>query len=183
MRRTRYRFRVIHGDQEFERHILAYDRFSAEAYFRARYDTVEYLGTGTRSVSPASAAKWRLDPAALREAIDFLGLTLPVKIKQTGHQGGRRGAYWLRQVARQRYHHITVKNWLTPEQACRTLWHELAHAMQAERYNDPSAPFVVVQQAWANAPERRGAYRNRPVEVEARSYEDYGVEVQIAVPA
>lgn len=188
MRRSRF---TAYTDQGLKV-ILAYSAESVDRHYTAcgyiveRVERGDYRRPRSRvhgGVNPPSAAQWRLDPDALREAIDLFGLALPVKIKQTGHQGGRRGAYSLRQDRGTRYHHITVKNWLTPAQACKTLWHELAHGMQAERFNDPAAPFMVVQRAWADAPERQGAYRNRPIEVEARSYECFANDIQIAVPA
>jgi hypothetical protein len=183
MRRSRFTAYTDQGPKV----ILAYTEASVQRWFEgcgytvSRVERGDYRRTAKRTVNPSSGAQWSLDLAALAEAIAFLGLTLPVQIKQTGHRGGRRGAYSFRTKGVLRYHHITVKNWLDPAQACRTLWHELAHAMQAERHNDPFKPFVVVQQAWADSPERRGSYRFRPIEVEARSYEDYGTEVQIAV--
>ena len=84
---------------------------------------------------------WEVDRVALAKACDYLGLTLPVYVKRSN--GRRRlGAYHGRSIGAlihrnliptQSYHRITVAAVNSPEDASRTLWHELTHAAQAER--------------------------------------------------
>ena len=76
-----------------------------------------------------SRAGWVLDQDAVIEAMDTLGITYPVKIRfMTGKY--RFGTHYENAES----HRITIHQGLSAEEASHTLWHELAHAMQAERY-------------------------------------------------
>ncbi len=139
---------------------LAYSAESAEAYFGGKATPGDY-----RCMGPG----WKLSYTNLKKAKAELSISRPVHVKQTSRQGGRRGAYAFRAGE----HCITVKSYLTPEQASRTLWHELAHAMQAERSGSEAA--------WAANSDRKGPYSKRPIEIEARSYEHNASRIPIAV--
>lgn len=166
--------------------ILCYNAEQARSFYTTNGWTVLQVRKGDFVNQPAipTGPRWKLAHRAVREAQEFLGLTLPVTIKATGHKGGRYGCHSLRIGSNGRpYHHITVKNWLDPAEAGRTLWHELTHAMQAERAAlaaGASAPSDWLA-AWRTAPERMGAYRSRPIEVEARSFEAFNDEQPLAV--
>jgi hypothetical protein len=76
---------------------------------------------------------WELDPGAILEAVELLGLRRPVRIRWTA--GWRRsGCHRTRAAGASYEHHITVSYLRGAEYASRTLWHELAHAFQTERY-------------------------------------------------
>jgi hypothetical protein len=165
--------------------ILCYTAQDAVDYYSRRGWTVLNVVKGDLvNAGAPTGAGWKL--ANLQDALDFLGLTLPVKIKQTGHRGGRYGAYSLRIGADGRpYHHITVKSWLTVYEAGRTLWHELTHAMQAERAALAAGAVTPAEflAAWRTTDERAGSYRVRSIEVEARSFEAFNDETPLAVQA
>lgn len=199
-RRTRYRFNVTTSDgRVFEHHILDYDRYSAEAWFRARYATVEYLGTGMGRPPLARAPQaFKIDQAALAEAIALLGITLPVSVKITAHGGRTLGTHRFKAMhgtfmrdkstdtaSGGMYHHICIRSWLSVEQAGRTLWHELTHAMQAERETDRNAPLREQFEGWRFCAARgRGTtYRAKPIEVEAREHEPLNDDLPLAVSA
>lgn len=91
--------------------------------------------TITNHWSPDGAFRW--DSGAILSAVEQLGLRLPVRIRWTA--GYRRiGCHRLRVDPRSglAHHAITVSYITGPEQASRTLWHELAHAVQTEEYAD-----------------------------------------------
>lgn len=74
----------------------------------------------------------RLIPRAVMDAVEFLEIDRPVVIKW---------AAGLRRSGCCRYrngtHVITVSTYLDAAKLSRTLWHELIHAVQLERYADP----------------------------------------------
>lgn len=176
MRRTRWTVTMADGERKV---ILDYSGDSALLYYRVKgFDPVKVVkGDYRHAEAMGDGTGWTLNRANYRAALDFFGIRLPVTIKQTSHKGGRYGAHQLRPSGGL-HHHITVKSWLSPEQAGQTLWHELTHAMQAERCaaDNPGRELV----AWRQTPERRGAYARRPIEVEARSYESFNVELPLA---
>ncbi len=124
-----------------------------------------------------NAGGYRLDQRAINEAIDYLGLKLPVRVRFSSRAGSVRGNYRLgRSMAGPNFHNIMLKTYIGAEQASKTLWHELTHAMQAEReilaagqaLTDPAGKLT-----WQHADARgRGrSYKNKPIEVEAREGE------------
>lgn len=192
-RRTRYTFTATKYGREGNIDVLAYSLDGAIHVLTTR----GYTDVRRTTKPPASkaGAAWAPDWAAINHAIEFLGLTLPVDIKLTGHQGGRYGAHTFRAARGAFYkdftrdtasggmrHAITVKNWLAPEQAGRTLWHELCHAMQAENAVKAAGAVTMREQltAWAHCSARRGNYSYRPIEVEAREYEAFNDEQPLA---
>lgn len=163
-RRTRHRLITDKGTLD----VLAFSRERALAVAEQHgYTVIGAVAPVRRQVErvPASAAKWAKDERAIRAAIAQLGIRRPVNIKLTGHKGGRNGAY----TTRGHGHNITVKNWLTPEQATETLWHELRHAYQFEQCVGPATGTAALA-LWRSYPGRRGSYENRPMERDARSY-------------
>jgi hypothetical protein len=60
-----------------------------------------------------------------------------------------------------------VKSYLGAQEASGTLWHELTHAMQAERV-------VKAGESWQShtAAQARWTYSRRPIEIEARQMSD-----------
>lgn len=190
MRRSRFTAEVTKLGKTEKVVILAYSPENArESLVRQYgYEVHSVVRGDYRRPSMPSVAKWK-HSGRLDEAKDFLGLRLPVQIKQTRHQGGRYGAYRLRFTPAGRpYHCITVKTWLDPVEAGRTLWHELCHAMQAERAAERRAGTPTLDrlsptdwvEAWRTTPERRGSYRTRAIEVEARAFEDFNAECPLA---
>ncbi len=186
-RRSRFTATILNfSGQEVQKVILAYNAEQVREFY-ARQFTVVSVVKGDLVNYPAAPAgpRWKLSDG-IEDAKDFLGLTLPVRIKQTGHQGGRYGSHSLRIAgAGNPYHHITVKSWLDVEQAGKTLWHELTHCMQAERCAAKAGAVTTREYlaAWRTTSERAGAYRYRPIEVEARSYEAFNDEQPLAVQA
>lgn len=195
-RRTRWLCELSRDGEAVTRQILAYNRESA----RAHYERMGYLVRSIEAHRPSKSWErpankaWRKDERAIREAIEFFGLTLPVEIKLTSHAGGRFGAHSLMPVggrvrivgnrvhnistATGIVHRITLKSWRSAEEASRTLWHELTHAMQAERaLAKLTAPYTAHEalQAWGSCADlgKGVKYDRKPVEVEAREYESF----------
>jgi hypothetical protein len=128
---------------------------------------------------------WIIDGPELDQVICIFDLKLPVRIQK--HQGGSQllGTHQLKAateaptpVFSHYYHHITVGARLTPWRASRTIWHECAHAKQAEAEMSKSGqPFDSLRSAQAfwrmDEKPSLGRYVDYPHEVEARRYEDY----------
>lgn len=150
--------------------ILDYSATEAEIWLTSG----GYLYTDLRPAKVLKAG-FTIDQGALDRAIQSLGLKLTVKVRAHNRAGDTRGNYRLRPTkdGTQSYHDIMVKGYLTPEQASQTLWHELAHAMQAERaitlselsLDNPASRFAWVTQRTLD---KGTSYRQRPIEVEAR---------------
>jgi hypothetical protein len=183
MKRQRYTATFPNGTRKV---VLAYNEAEVYIHFGWGVTGVEkgdyrlHAAAGSSDFRPA----WKPDWPAIERAIEHFGLSERVQIRLTHHKSGRFGAYQLRPVGSELVHHITVKNWLSPEQASRTLWHELTHAMQAERAMraadaaDRRAKLL----AWRAANERgRGVtYMRKPVEVEARANEPLAISFPLA---
>lgn len=198
MRRQRWRATLRRDGETIEKLILAYTRESvAEFYARQGWEVIKVeSGRKPRATTRPDNPPWDLDDRAIREAREFLGLRHPVRLKKTGAAGGRVGAHQLRptgglagvkngrlvnpDTATGLIHHITLKSWQSAEQASRTIWHELTHALQAERAaSELSAdtPLAAIR-AWNRVAARdRGiAYNRKSIEVEAREYESFAAE-------
>lgn len=164
MRRTR--FTVYFTPDQEPQVILAYHGQENEIrdYYEKRGYAVRRVVKGDHRKKQRAAAKqreggFRIDRKALNAAIDALGLDLPVDIRFHARVGSTNGNYRFDG----RRHDIMLKSYLTPEQASSTLWHELTHAMQAERAGATTAAWSSVQREQA-----RWSYWNRPIEREAR---------------
>lgn len=197
MRRQRFRAHLERAGALSERTILAYEVASVADFYRRMGYTVLHVESARkkRTCERPANKPWRHNDRAIRDAIEFLGITLPVRIKPTNVAGGRLGAHTLRPVgpgvrrqgsrvhgiehATGLVHHITVKSWQDAEQASRTLWHELTHAMQAERelakLPDPNDLRTALR-TWGRAYRDGRSYDRKPIEREAREYEEFAAE-------
>lgn len=164
-RRTRFTVHIRRPDGEIIKQvILAYSAESARVYYARRHDVVRVERGDYRQRARNAAIRanggYRLDPRALRDAIALLGLRIPVKIRYTSRVGATNGNYCFKGT----HHDIMLKSYHTAAQATETLWHELTHAMQAERAGGTTETWADVRREQA-----RYAYRRRPIEVEARA--------------
>ncbi len=173
-------------------HVLAYGL--ADACLTLDSYGVEYVRVAPYRPAVEAEGGFRLDRPAISRAGATLGLTLPVRVRTSARKGGCEGNYRLRRDGRTPtgipttvapYHDIMVKSYLTPEAASRTLWHELAHAMQAKRSANATGQAighpVALAAAWEAHRAARGvAYQNKPYEVEARSFENRAAEHPLA---
>lgn len=194
-RRTRWLCELSRNGKTTERQILAYNADSVrDHYTRLGYDVHSVKAhRPSRTAVKATNPPWRKNERAIREAIELFGLTLPVEIKLTSHAGGRYGAHTLHPVGGQvrvhngriywaetatgLVHRITVKAWRSAEEASRTLWHELTHAMQAERELSKLANSSIKDklEGWRTCADRGHglSYSRKPLEIEAREHESF----------
>lgn len=115
----------------------------------------------------------RLDPIAIREALDLMEVKHDVQIKWSGGYS-RRGAH--RFYDGKNLHVITVSTHLMADQASNTLWHEITHAAQTERYENGK----VFHAHYVKENRTRGYKRNR-FEVEASENGDaFGTDHPLA---
>jgi hypothetical protein len=180
MKRSRYTATITQPDGEVTRHvILAYSAEGARTYYAARFTgaSVQVSRGDYRAKAHHAEVKaaggFVIDRQALADACDLLGLKLPVKIRYNARVGTTNGNYQLRAG----WHDIMLKSYHTAEQASSTLWHELTHAMQAERAGD----FAAWRQV--RAEQARYSYRIRPIEREACAMSDTMADVLLCKPA
>lgn len=108
---------------------------------------------------------------AIFEALDFLEIERPVEVKWSAGLR-RRGSHRFRDEG----HTITVSTYLDADELSTTLWHELVHCAQLERY-DHSHEFSA---DYTNAYYLTGYHANK-FEVEAREVaEAYAAEFRLA---
>lgn len=178
-RRSRYTAEMYDGEKKV---VLAYSGAEAtDFYVRKGFDVLRVTKGDHRKVTKLPTGA-RPNSRAIREACDFLGVALPVKVRVTSHQGYTHGMHTARpSIGGGWYHDILVKSWLTAEQMGATLWHELAHAMQFERdaLNDHQTQQEIAT-AWKRAYLDGTSYRQKAAEVEARSYESHNDEIALA---
>lgn len=174
-RRARYAAILIRDGATKNIHVMAYDHAGAVATLERYADRNGYTiaGGSVERVQKRNAGaivhRWEVDARALAAAKHELSLTWPVKIRRTTGQT-QRGRYTIRGGV----HTITVSHAIPVEQANRTLWHELAHAAQAERIgNATDWAAEVHRQA------RRHRYRSRPFEIDARAHEHHAERLPI----
>ena len=162
-RRRRQRFTVTcshrSSDEVVKRVILAYSAIGAGDYYATRGYTVLEVARGDYRAQQAGGWHWSIDQEALDAAVELLGLKLPVKIRFNSRVGNTNGNYRLGAG----YHDIMLKTYRTAQQASQTLWHELTHAMQAERAGGTRAAWL------ADLEKSRGKYQRCPREIEARA--------------
>lgn len=171
-RRSRFTVTVSPtNSNEIRREVaLCFSAASARSFFEGRGFVVLQVEAGDyRKAERAAAARasggFRIDREALAAAIELLGLTLPVKIRFTSRVGNVNGNYRLHASG---YHDIMLKSYRTTQQASETLWHELTHAMQAERFQRDN-PHLTPRTAWlAQLQQSKGKYKRCPLEIEAR---------------
>jgi hypothetical protein len=157
-KRQRYTVEMQDGTRQV---ILAYDGAGADSYYRRRGYDVKRVTKGdyrkTQALREAATGGFTIDRAALKDACDLLGLKLPVRLRYNSRVG--------RTMANHRfwgdYHDVMLKSYLTPEEASTALWHELTHAMQAERAG--------TLHEWLRIGKaEHGLYEHAPTEIEAR---------------
>jgi hypothetical protein len=169
-RRTRWTI-VLAGGEPFV--MLAYDEDQIRRHYEGRGKTVVRITKGDfRKTQPPRLAStgFVIDNAVLDDAKDLLGLQKPVKIRFNNRVGGTLGNHRFRLDG---YHDIMLKRYLSADRANKTLWHELTHAMQAERsgdYND----WVIFSKA-----QRKISYDKRPIEIEAREMADQMKDIKL----
>jgi hypothetical protein len=136
----------------------------------------------SRSRLPAS---WEIDKAALHHAGRMLKLRWPVVVTRTSSMK-HTGRHALRAAVLEKTprHYITVDKAVTAERANSILWHELCHAMQAERtaaHLGAGASAKDMLHAWSatSTRSRKHKYSNRPIELEARSYEQCAEQMKL----
>jgi hypothetical protein len=162
MRRARYTVEVEGRDPQV---ILAYSPQSAADFYRRRgYDVRNVVkGDYRRVAAPPrptpQGGGYRVDQKALKAAIALLDIKLPVKVRFNARVGDTNGNYRFRNGG----HDIMLKSYHTAEQASSTLWHELTHAMQAERCGGTIEDWREVHRE-----QKRYTYKQRPIEIEAR---------------
>jgi hypothetical protein len=107
---------------------------------------------------------YTVDMAAFNRVVRELGLKWPVKLRHHARIGNTNGNYHLRKRDGRVYHDIMLKSYHDANQANSTLWHELCHALQAERSGS--------YESWRmyHTAQRKYPYSRRPIEVEARLF-------------
>ena len=197
MRRQRFTVTLEGGVRKV---LLAHYAGDARAHYERRGIVVIGVERGDYRKRERAAQGFRIDRDAVREAADLLGITWPIEFASTSSYGSTRGNHQLRyrggsyrcdgnrhynlDTATSVYHRIMVKSYLSAEQAGRTIWHELTHAMQAERATRDAGAVTMreVNEAWAGCSARgRGVtYRAKPIEVEAREHEPLNDDLPLA---
>ena len=96
--------------------------------------TEEEIRVLDRLVLPSERARagWVIDRNAIQAAILLLGIEYPVRIRYMRGRY-RYGTHYARKHP-DLHHRITMNQDLPVDQANHTLWHELTHAMQSERF-------------------------------------------------
>lgn len=179
MRRTS--FTAYLEDREdglcYERICMAWNLDQVKAYYEESRPRARVIRVSPTPKRKTSAPMWEANQARLLRAYKTLDIRWPVQIRRTcskQHQGAHKLKIHGNQATPT--HMIVVDKSLTPYQASRVLWHELAHAAQSERV----ARSVVALNARAMGAAWRGAnlrsrkipYSKRPCEVEARYVEN-----------
>jgi hypothetical protein len=186
-RRSRHEAIVSRNGETETRYVRAYGVDDARAYYEAR----GYIVHDVRKPPTTGTVEWKLNQPAVDEAIAFLGIKLPVTIKQTRRTGSQKGAHTmrpegpgirvtssgivgLRTAERAAWsHRITAKSYLSPAEASAVLWHELTHAMQAERVIaslPADASPIDIYNAHHSAYFDGTAYTRKPWEIEANEF-------------
>lgn len=152
--------------------------------------------------------RYEINEANLKEAIEFLGIKQPVYIKFHGRRARRNETVatctflptwralgveqrffekWVKETGHpgyvETYHKIVLKSYLSASYASKCLWHELCHAMQAERSSkgDPNHFGAILSWNKADDRDRQYKYDDRPCEIEALAYEEFSDELPLCV--
>ena len=174
MRRTRFTVTVRkHGDTT--KVVILAPTSDDARYFYARrgYDVLSVVKGDfrreQRNATVQQGGGFTIDRAALKDACDLLGLKVPVRIRFSSKVGRTLGNY---RGMSKGYHDIMLKSYRTAEQASSTLWHELTHAMQAERAGG--------HVGWqAELAKSYGKYKRCPLEIEARQMQATMADVML----
>lgn len=181
MRRKRFTAELedIATGMVHERIILAWNPITVEGYYEENrpQDRLLRVTLTPKRRRKASLPMWEPDHSRLLHAYDTLSITWPVQIRRTASRQ-HQGCHKLKVNAGRTTptHMIVVDKTLTPNFASRILWHELAHAAQAERASKliGATTARLMQAAWASSSLRTRdiPYNARPCEVEARQIEN-----------
>lgn len=166
MRRSRFTV-VLEGREPFV--TLAYSATQIrKAYGFHNVVTVTKGDFRKKVRATPTGGGFQIDARALKQAIALLGLKVPVKVRQHSRVGNTHGNYRFRAstAAKPQHHDIMLKSYLTPAEASHTLWHELTHALQAERCGS------LLGWAAESRKQRSYSYHFRPVEIEANRMAD-----------
>jgi hypothetical protein len=140
------------------------------SYYLCRANFIGGDGLNNKVPNYKTKKGWQVNPYKLQEACDFLRIKRPVIIKYskgkwtagTHRSKIKNGVY---------YHGITLSHYLLVNEMNETLWHELVHAMQAEKYSadsgNPITDFFSKAYRPARGPHGVAVWRNK-YEVEAR---------------
>jgi len=167
MRRSRFTITYSPDDSNeiLRTVVLAYSADSIRMRYSIPGATILGIERGdyrakARAAAVHAAGGFTVNRQAVDDAAALLGLKLPVRIRFNSRVGRTNGNYRFKGD----HHDIMLKSYRTPEQASDTLWHELTHALQAER--DGRADEAV----WADVRRSQAhySYLIRPIEVEAR---------------
>lgn len=170
---------------------LAYPGQESQVKELAERQGYKVLGVSRTLPRPADGG-FRIDTQAVNEVIEFLGIKLPVKfkigksVKKNGScclrpSGGsyynKGGYHYNISTATALHHEVFVSEALTAEKASHTIWHELVHAVQAERVIDrllaqgTYTPETAVR-VWHKEYRDGTAYAQKAQEREANEYAD-----------
>ena len=132
---------------------------------------MELVASNIRFELPAhrATAGWRIYPALFTDALDYLEIRRLVAVRYSG-AWQRVGTHYAK---RKGYHQIVISQLEDIEQANNTLWHELAHALQAEQFEEMTGrPFHRFYREAYKDPDVQGewgaTYRNNAYEIHAR---------------
>jgi hypothetical protein len=171
-----------HG-REQTLHFKSYDETYPREYCEGRGWQVLSI-----KLKPRQSKAWAIDDAAFAQAVEFLGLRHPIFLDYTSSYKNA-GTYSLRYgwalpksaPARLRHatlvHRIMVRRADSAADVSRALWHELCHAMQAERELSTAGGYGAYSRK-VDA-EKLLPYRVRPSEIEAREYEAFHDEMPL----
>lgn len=171
MRRRRFTVTASHpaSGRTRESQILAYTPEQARRHYEVCGYTVVSVETTPRAArsKPAPGAPWSFDRKRIATAFEAMTRQpLPANLKLVSDCRGVRVNGWFSAYPSEGPK-LKVHGDLSPEQANRTLWHELAHCAQYVRLGS-TREWV---QAWDRQRKARYGYRNRPWEIEAREWE------------
>lgn len=122
------------GKGDYAQSNIIYKFLANRGLFKSLSDlTGEYIASqhGSHAKQAGPVVDHRLDHRAIDIAARKIGLKAPVKVIQSE---GTHGQYL--GMDKDGNHQISVIRWLKPESASKEIWHELAHALQAEQGED-----------------------------------------------
>lgn len=130
------------------------------------------------------ARRWQFDVPAIERALEQLGVEGQVLLVTTrGRTADGRHFYRECESNSGREHEIRVSAFEDAAGASRTLWHELSHAVQSERFDRPGAWRKAYRNADANAddhPRKFDRYWHNAYEREAREFESRAADQPLA---
>mgnify|MGYP006292918209 CR=1 FL=1 len=143
---------------------------------------------GCKAIKPGP--QWEVDPAGLERVQRHFGLKHPIHVKRSSGRI-REGTYYHLQLGcviskkldpLQLYHVITISGQLSPADASRVILHEACHAHQNEREDGAMARYARDMRRIGPRRTREAfqAYRNHPLEVEARAAERHAADLRPA---